>query len=66
MNGCEVYSSRHVRLSTDAIHREAAILHQLRFEKSVVQLEGLYVGPFHSVLVTEYLGGGDLVERVSR
>jgi len=28
--------------------------------------EGLYEGPSHSVLVTDYLGGGDLVERVSR
>ncbi len=66
IDGFEVYSSRHVRLNMESVHREAAILHQIRFEKSVVHLEGLYVGPSHCVLVTEYLGGGDLVERVSR
>jgi serine/threonine protein kinase len=64
--GCEVFSARHVRLHLDSLRREAGILYQLRSEETIVHLEGLYEGPTHSVLVTDYLGGGDLVERVSR
>ena len=64
--GCEVYSARHVRSNLDCLRREAGILYQLRSEETIVHLEGLYEGPAHSVLVTDYLGGGDLVERVSR
>ena len=65
-SGCEVFSARHVRINLDCLRREAGILYQLRSEETIVHLVGLYEGPSHSVLVTDYLGGGDLVERVSR
>lgn len=64
--GCEVFSARHVRTNLENLRREAGILYQLRSEETIVHLEGLYEGPAHTVLVTDYLGGGDLVERVSR
>jgi len=62
----EVYSARHVKCLFDSLRLEAGILYQLRNVESVIQLEGLYEGPRHSVLMTDFLGGGDLVERVSR
>lgn len=65
-SGYEVFSARHVRVNLDCLRREAGILYQLRSEETIVHLVGLYEGPSHAVLVTDYLGGGDLVERVSR
>ena len=62
----EVYSARHVRCLFDSLRLEAGILYQLRNVENVIQLEGLYEGPRHSVLMHDFLGGGDLVERVSR
>ena len=61
----EVYSARHVRCLFDSLRLEAGILYQLRNVDHVIQLEGLYEGMKHSVLMTDFLGGGDLVERVS-
>ena len=61
----EVYSARHVRCLFDSLRLEAGILYQLRNVENVIQLEGLYEGPRHSVLMTDFLAGGDLVERVS-
>ena len=62
----EVYSARHVRCLFDSLRLEAGILYQLRNVGNVIQLEGLYEGTRHSVLMTDFLGGGDLVERVSQ
>lgn len=61
----EVYSARHVKHCRDGLRIEAGILYQLRNAEHVVQLEGLYDGLRQSVLVTDFLCGGDLCERVS-
>ena len=44
---------------------EAAILHRLVECMSVVRLVALYESQLQSVLVTEYLAGGDLVTRTA-
>ena len=62
----DVYAARHVKCLFDALRLEAGILYQLRNVENVIQLEGLYEGPRHSVLMTDFLAGGHLVERVSR
>ena len=55
----EVYSARHVKCLFDSLRLEAGILYQLRNVDHVIQLEGLYEGPRHSVLMTDFLGGGE-------
>ena len=45
------------------MRREAAILRSLIQSAFVVRLAGLYESNLNSVLVTEYLAGGDLVTR---
>ena len=64
-NVCDFYSARHVKRFRDELRIEAGILYQLRNADHVVQLEGLYDGIKQSVLVTDFLCGGDLCERVS-
>ena len=44
---------------------EAQILRALIQSAFVVRLAGLYESPLNSVLVTEYLAGGDLVTRTA-
>ena len=61
----EVFSARHVKQMLDNLKMEAGILYQLRNVRYVIQLEGLYEGTRRSVLVTDFLCGGDLCERVS-
>ena len=45
------------------MRREAEVLRSLIQSAFVVQLVGLYESPLNSVLVTEYLAGGDLITR---
>ena len=45
------------------VRREAEVLRSLIQSAFVVQLVGLYESPLNSVLVTEYLAGGDLITR---
>ena len=47
------------------VRREAEVLRSLIQSAFVVQLVGLYESPLNSVLVTEYLAGGDLITRCS-
>ena len=46
-----------------AVEREAALLLDLIQSAFIVQLAGLYQSALHSVLLTEFLAGGDLVTR---
>lgn len=62
----EVYAARHVRKSLDNLRKEAEILYQLRGAREIITFHGLFEGPHHSVLVTDYLVGGDLVERTAQ
>lgn len=68
INCCDIFAARHVRgcAAVAELRREASILNTLRNVDHVVQLQGLYEGLRVSVLVTEFCGGGDLVERLSR
>ncbi|TRY68611.1 hypothetical protein TCAL_03224 [Tigriopus californicus] len=61
----EVYSSKHLRDSFPTMRKEASILHQLRNEDAIIAFHGLYEGPHESVIVTDFLVGGDLVERTA-
>ena len=47
------------------MRREAEVLRSLIQSAFVVQLVGLFESPLNSVLVTEYLAGGDLITRYS-
>ena len=45
------------------VRREAEVLRSLIQSAFVVELVGLFESPLNSVLVTEYLAGGDLITR---
>ena len=64
----EVFAARHVKSleMRGNVREEASILYQVRNAKELIQMQGLYEGPNHSVLVLDYLCGGDLAERVSK
>ena len=47
------------------VRAEVAMLSALIQSAFVVQLVGFYEGPLNSVLVTEYLAGGDLITRTA-
>ena len=59
----EFAAAKYLRQEKEKVRVEADILFKLIESSFVVQLIGLYESPFHSVLVTEYLAGGDLVTR---
>ena len=46
-----------------AVQREATLLLDLIQSAFILQLAGLYQSALHSVLLTEFLAGGDLVTR---
>ena len=62
----EVFTAKHVRTDLHSVRREAAILHKVRNEPSVIAFYALYVAPSTSVIVTDFVVGGDLVERTAR
>ena len=47
------------------MRRESSILHQVRNDPNVVSFFALYESPRYSVIVTDFLVGGDLVERTA-
>ena len=59
----EVAAAKYLRQEKSKVRREAAILRSLIQSAFVVRLAGLYESNLNSVLVTEYLAGGDLVTR---
>ena len=59
----EVAAAKYLRQEKSKVRREAAILRTLIQSAFVVRLVGLYESNLNSVLVTEYLAGGDLVTR---
>ena len=59
----EFAAAKYLRQDKEKVRFEAEILFKLIESSFVVQLIGLYESPLHSVLVTEYLAGGDLVTR---
>ena len=59
----ELAAAKYLRQDKDKVRFEAEILFKLIESSFVVQLIGLYESPLNSVLVTEYLAGGDLVTR---
>lgn len=61
----EVYTAKDVRHSLESMRTEACILHQLRNDANIISFFGLYEAPNHSVIVTDFLVGGDLVERTA-
>jgi len=63
----EVYSAKHRRSCLEAARREASVLFAIRNEPNVAAFFALYESrPRHlSVIVSEFLVGGDLVERAA-
>ena len=59
----EVAAAKYLRQEKSKVRREAIILRTLIQSAFVVRLAGLYESNLNSVLVTEYLAGGDLVTR---
>ena len=62
----EVFTAKHVRADQHSARREAAILHRVRNEPTVIGLYALFAAPRSSVIVTDFMVGGDLVERTAR
>merc|ERR1719367_520652 len=58
-------AAKYLRQEKSKVRREARVLRSLIQSAFVVQLVGLYEGPLNSVLVTEYLAGGDLITRTA-
>ena len=59
----DVAAAKYLRQEKSKVRREAQNLRSLIQSAFVVRLAGLYESPLNSVLVTEYLAGGDLVTR---
>jgi len=58
-------AAKYLRQEKRKVRREAEVLRSLIQSAFVVQLVGLYESPLNSVLVTEYLAGGDLITRTA-
>jgi hypothetical protein len=52
------------KMSVDAFKNEIAILRHCR-DRNVVQFLGAYMGPDRTLLVTEYMEGGDLMSNIA-
>lgn len=61
----ELAAAKYLRQTKEHVRTEAAILQKLIQSAFIVQLVGLYESSLNSVLVTEYLSGGDLVTRTA-
>eukprot|EP00092_Neocalanus_flemingeri_P033572 GFUD01036497.1.p1 GENE.GFUD01036497.1~~GFUD01036497.1.p1 ORF type:complete len:690 (+),score=174.45 GFUD01036497.1:62-2131(+) len=61
----ELAAAKYLRQTKENVRTEAAILQRLIQSAFIVQLVGLYESNLNSVLVTEYLSGGDLVTRTA-
>jgi len=58
-------AAKYLRQEKRKVRAEAAVLRNLIQSAFVVQLVGLFESPLNSVLVTEYLAGGDLITRTA-
>merc|ERR1719336_1441692 len=58
-------AAKYLRQEKKKVRREAEVLRSLIQSAFVVELVGLYESPLNSVLVTEYLAGGDLITRTA-
>ena len=61
----ELAAAKYQKQEKSKVRAEVAMLSALIQSAFVVQLVGLYEGPLNSVLVTEYLAGGDLITRTA-
>jgi serine/threonine protein kinase len=61
----DVAAAKYLRQEKNLVRAEAAVLKTLIQSAFVVQLIGLYESNLNSILVTEYLAGGDLVTRTT-
>jgi len=61
----DLAAAKYLRQKKEKVRGEAGILYQLIQSTLIVKLIGLYESNLHSVLVTEYLSGGDLVTRTA-
>ena len=56
-------AAKYMILEKKKVVAEAEILRDLIQSAFILKLVGLYHGPLHNILVTEFLSGGDLVTR---
>ena len=61
----DVYAAKHVKNNRVAMKKEAEILYKLRNESAIVSFFGIYEAPSQSIIVMDFLVGGDLVERTA-
>ena len=61
----EVWTAKHTRAEQRSVRREAAILYKVRNEPTLLGFYALYSSPKSSVIVTDFMVGGDLVERTA-
>ena len=61
----DVVAAKYLRQEKSKVRMEAAVLRRLIQSAFVVQLIALYESNLNSILVTEYLAGGDLVTRTA-
>ena len=65
----ELFAAKHQRCEEDRerghVRRELLLLETLREHRNVVTLTAFYESGLESVIVTEYLPGGELFERIS-
>jgi len=61
----ELAAAKYQKQEVRKVRAEVAMLSALIQSAFVVQLVGFYEGPLNSVLVTEYLAGGDLITRTA-
>ena len=62
-----IHAAKYVKSSSEDLHREVFALFSLRKSSLILQFVAFYSNPsiVQSVLVTEFLAGGDLCERTS-
>ena len=56
-------AAKYMILEKKKVVAEAEILRDLIQSAFILKLVGVYHGPLHNILVTEFLSGGDLVTR---
>ena len=65
VNSGDVFSSKHVKHAKEEIRIEAHILQKLKGRLNIINFHGYFESANVGVIVTEFLAGGDLVERTA-
>jgi len=61
-----LYAAKYLKAHTDAADREVQVLRRLQKSQHVLKFIECFRCEFHTIIITEYLSGGDLFERLSK